>query len=168
MVIDSARKKKREWEKQGKAYGSAAKKTEVEVGRAAVDRVVDKRTFEYFDRPTRGVRFHIFKQKGEELTGRLVSHAITNIRRNSSYAVEIEGGEIVEVFANKIMHKQLAECFMQTIRIVYIGRDQNNFGHAMKVYRVYKEKPGQGLTPGGVKRKLKKHLEKRKDSDDGK
>lgn len=168
MAVDSARKKKREWEKQGKAYGSAAKKNEVEVGKAAVDRIVDKRTFEYFDRPTRGIRFHIFKYKGDELVGKLVSHAITNIRRNSSYAIEIEGGEIVEVFANRTMHKQLTDCFMQHIRIVYIGREQNNFGHAKKVYRVYKEKPGQGVTAAGTKRSLKKHLaKKRKESEDG-
>jgi len=168
MAVDSARKKKREWEKHAKTHGSAARKTEVEVGKAAVDRIVDKRTFEYFDRPTRGIRFHIFKQKGEELVGRLVSHAITNIRRNSSYAIDT-GDEIVEVFANKTMHKQLAECFMQMIRIVYIGREQNNYGHAKKVYRVYKEKPGQGVTTAGVKRRLKKHLaQKRKESDDGK
>jgi len=144
MPVDSARKKKREWEKQAKPYGSAAKKAEVEVGKSAVDRIVNKRTFEYFDRPTRGIRFHIFRHKGDELAGRLVSHAITNIRRNSSYAIQLEGGEmdgqIVEVFANKTLHKQLAECFWQTIRIVYIGRDQNNYGHAKKVYRVYREK----------------------------
>ncbi|KKN06578.1 hypothetical protein LCGC14_1075720 [marine sediment metagenome] len=165
MAVDSIRKKKREWEKQGKAYSSAARKNEVEVGKAAVDRLVDKRAFEYFDRPTRGIRFHIFKQKGDEIVGKLVSHAISNIRRNSSYAIQIEGGEIVEVFANKTLHKQLSDCFYQQIRIVYIGREQNKFGHAKKVYRVYKEFPDQPVTSGKIKKKLES---RRKESDDGK
>jgi len=133
-------KRKREWEKFTRKYGSSPRKGEKEVGKAAVDRIVEKRTFEYFDHPTRGIRFHIFKDKGEELKGRLVSHAISNLRRNSSYAIEIEGGEIVEVFANRTLHKQLTDCFMQMIRIVYVGREQNNFGHAKKVYRVYTSK----------------------------
>jgi len=133
-------KRKRQWAKFAARYASKPKKGEIEIGKAAVDRIVNRRTFEYFDHPQRGVRFHIFKDKGEELVGRLVSHAITNVRRNSSYALEIAGGEIVEVFANRTMHKQLTDCFGQMIRIVYLGREQNNFGHAKKVYRVYKEK----------------------------
>ena len=163
MTVDTIRKKKREWEKQAKAYGSAARKTEVEVGKEAVDRITNKRTFEYFDRPTRGIRFHIFRNKGDELSGKLVSHAITNIRRNSSYAIDIGGGEVVEVFANRTMHKQLSGCFTQHIRIVYIGRDQMNFGHAKKVYRVYKEKFAD--VPAAAK-KTKQAAKKRKESDE--
>lgn len=165
MATDSVRKKKREWERLGKAYGSAPKKGEVEVGKESVDRITDKRTFEYFDRPTRGLRFHIFKQKGDELRGKLVSNAIANIRRNSSYAIDVGGGEIVEVFANRTLHKQLEGCFMQHVRIVYIGRDQMNFGHAKKVYRVYKEKRGD---VSAAAKKIKEKAQKRKDADDGK
>ncbi len=161
-------KRKTEWQKFSKRYGSAPHKGEVEVGKAAVDRIVDKRTFEYFDHPQRGIRFHIFKDKGEELTGRLVSHAISNVRRNSSYAIELASGEIVEVFANKTLHKQLTNCFRQIIRIVYVGREQNNWGHAKKVYRVYQvdRKPaGKPATTKQVKAKLKS---RRKESGDGK
>ena len=160
-------KKQREWTKFSKRYASAPKKTEVEVGKPTVDRIVNKRTFEYYDRPQRGSRFHIFKDKGEELAGRLVSHAITNVRRNSSYAIELESGEIVEVFANRTLHKQLTDCFMQIVRIVYVGREQNNFGHAKKIYRVYKEKPGQAA--GGDSGQTKKSIvQTRKGSEDGK
>ena len=166
MVRDT--KRKREWAKFTAPYQSKPKKSEVEVGKAAVDRIVNSRAFEYFDRPQRGVRFHIFKDKGEELTGRLVSHAITNLRRNSSYAIEIEGGEIVEVFANRTLHKQLADCFWQQIRIVYLGREQTSFGHAKKIYRVYKEKPGDGATSGRPSEQIKRMKSKRKESDDGK
>ena len=125
--------------KLGKQYASKPKENEVEIAKIMVDRVVGKRTFEFYDKPTRGARFHIFKAKGEELTGRVISHAIVNIRRNSSYAIENEHGEVVEVFANKSLHKQLGECFGQVVRIVYIGQEQTNWGHAKKIYRVYKE-----------------------------
>jgi len=156
-------KRQREWTKFTARYASKPKKGEVEIGKAAVDRIVNKRTFEYFDRPQRGVRFHIFREKGEELTGRLVSHAISNLRRNSSYAMDIGGGEIVEVFANRTMHKQLSECFGGLIRIVYVGREQNNYGHAKKVYRVYKQETNVETS------KVKpKKVENRKGSDDGK
>jgi len=158
----------REWTKITARYASKPKKGEVEVGKGTVDRIVNKRTFEYFDRPQRGVRFHIFKDKGEELIGRLVSHAITNVRRNSSYAMDIGGGEIVEVFANRTMHEQLSECFGLLIRIVYVGREQNNYGHAKKVYRVYQvdRKPaGKPPTTKQIKAKLKA---RRKESGDGK
>ncbi len=161
-------KRQREWQKFTAHYESKPKKGEVEISKAAVDRIVGKRTFEYFDRPQRGVRFHIFRNKGDEITGRLVSHAITNVRRNSSYALDIGGGEIVEVFANRTMHRQLEECFGRLIRIVYVGREQNNWGHAKKIYRVYqvdRAPAGKPATTKQVKAKLKS---RRKESDDGK
>ena len=159
-------KRKTDWEKFSKRYGSAPHKGEVEVGKAAVDRIVDKRTFEYFDHPQRGIRFHIFKDKGEELVGRLVSHAISNVRRNSSYAIELASGEIIEVFANKTLHKQLTGCFMQIVRIVYVGREQTNWGHAKKIYRVYKEERKNAKQ---LEEQIKANLKsRRKESDDGK
>lgn len=154
-------KRKREWAKFSSQYLSKPRKDEVEVDKEAVDRIVGRRTFEYFDRPTRGLRFYIFRDKGEELIGKLVSHAIPNIRRNSSYAIEIETDEVVEIFANRTLHKQLEGCFMERIRIVYLGREQNNFGHAKKVYRVYKEKAAK-------LDKIQKKLKQRKEADDGK
>lgn len=127
------------WDKISKQHASKPRKDEVEPGKAAVDRITHRRTFEYYDKPQVGVRFHLFRQKDDELRGRLVSHSITNIRRNSSYAIELDDGDVVEIFANKMLHKQLVDCFEQVIRIVYIGRDQNSWGHATKIYRVYKE-----------------------------
>lgn len=77
--------------------------------------------------------------------------------------MDIGGGEIVEVFANRTMHKQLSECFGGLIRIVYVGREQNNYGHAKKVYRVYKQETNVETS------KVKpKKVENRKGSDDGK
>lgn len=120
---------------------SNPRKNEKEIGKATIDRIVAKPVFEYFDQPQVGVRFHLFRERGEELVGRLVGHSIQNIRRNSSWPIKLESGEVVEVFANKTLSKQLHQCSIFTkIRIVYIGREHGNFGHAKKIYRVYKIK----------------------------
>ncbi len=159
-------KRKTEWQKFAAKYKSKVKKDEVEIGKASVDRIVGKPTFEYFDQPQVGVRFHIFKEKREQLAGKLVSHSISNVRRNSSYAIQLDDGTVVEVFANKTLHKQLTDCFMQRVRIVYIGQEHTNWGHAKKIYRVYKEKHGEPrLVAEQIKAKLKS---RRKETDDGK
>ena len=119
---------------------------EIEVGQSMVDRIVAKPTFEYFDKPTVGVEFFIFKDKGDSIEGVVISRAIANVRRNSSYAIKLDDGKVVEVFANKTLHRQLKECLFQRVRIVYIGRESSAWGHAKKIYRVYKQK--------GVKRSL--------------
>lgn len=114
-----------------------------EVAKSTVDRIVQKPTFEYFDKPTVGVEFFIFKDKGDSITGLIISRSIANVRRNSSYAIKLDSGKVVEVFANKTLHKQLKECLFQRVQIVYIGREQTSWGHAKKIYRVYKQKHGQ-------------------------
>ncbi len=149
-----------------KTRESNPRATEVEIGKAAIDRIVKKPTYEYFDNPQVGVRFHIFKQKGEELAGKLISRAISNMRRNSSYAMQLDDGTVVEVFANKTLHKQLTDCFMQRIRIVYIGQEHTNFGHAKKICRVYKEKREDA--GGKLADQVKAKLKSRKESGDGK
>ena len=84
-----------------KLRASNPKAGEVEVGKATVDRIVAKPTFEYFDKPQVGVEYFIFRSKGDELEGVLISRGIANVRRNSSYAIRLDSGKIVEVFANK-------------------------------------------------------------------
>ena len=79
---------------------SNPKAGEVEVGKAAVDRITARPTFEYFDRPTIGTEFFLFKEKGDSISGHVISRAIPNVRRNSSYAIRLDSGKIVEVFAN--------------------------------------------------------------------
>lgn len=130
---------------------SNPRKGESEVGKGTVDRIVKKPTFEYFDKPQVAARFYIFKHKGDELCGQVVSRGISNVRRNSSYAIKLDDGEVVEVFANKTLHKQLKDCFLQRVRIVYVGREHTSWGHAKKIYRVYKEKHGQ---PAGTLKEL--------------
>ena len=146
---------------------SNPKKDEVELDKAAIDRVAAKPTFEYFDRPQVGDVFFLFKERGEELSGQVVSHAITNVRRNSSYAIKTESGRVVEVFANRLLHKQLRYCFLQQVRIVYIGREHNNWGHARKIFRVYKQYEGESgelsLVVVGRKQASKKQRTKSKE-----
>ena len=128
-----------------KLRSSNPKPGEIEVGKATVDRIVAKPTFEYFDKPQVGVEFFIFKDKGDAIEGVLISRAIANVRRNSSYAIRLDDGKVVEVFANKTLHRQLKECLFQRVRITYIGREHTTWGHAKKIYRVYKI-PHGGMT----------------------
>ncbi len=136
--------------KKNTKYDSAPKKNEVELGKDRIDRTVRKRTFQYFDNPTVGVEFFIFKNIGDEITGQIIGHAIANIRRNSSYPIKLSSGRVVEIFANRQLHGIIRdfELVYSHVRIVYIGRNQNAWaGHAAKVYRVYKIKDGQESGP---------------------
>jgi len=141
------KKKKKNSVKSGLALIPRA--GEIEVGKERVDKITQKRTFEYFDRPTVGDEFFIFRQKGDELSGQIVGHAIANVRRNSSYPLRLESGRVVEFFANKQLHGIIRdfELIRAHVRIVYIGRNHNSWGHATKVYRVYKIKDGSESGP---------------------
>lgn len=131
---------------------SNPKKGEREVGKATVDRIVAKPTFEYHDKPQVGAEFFIFREKGEAIEGVIIGRAIANVRRNSSYPIQLDDGRVVEVFANKTLHRQLKECLFQRIRIVYIGREHTSWGHAKKIYRVYKI-PHGGISLNDLKAK---------------
>ena len=124
-------------------YDSRPKKNEVEAGKGLIDRIIRNRTFEPFDKPTIGVDFFIFKRKGDSLEGEICGHAIQNIRRSSSYPIKLEDGTVVEIFANKLLHRLITknELVFSHVRIVYIGRQQTAYGgHWRKIYRVYKIK----------------------------
>jgi len=130
---------------------------EVEVEKSKTDAITKKRTFEYFNKPTTGTRFHIFRTIGEQLVGKVIAGPIANVRRNSSYAIELETGEVVEVFANTHLHKCLHQCMGEQVRIVFVGRDLQEWsGHALKVYRVYRVKR-QGDTVVGERKRRSRH-----------
>lgn len=122
---------------------------EVEVGKYRADQIVGKNTFEYYDKPTRGEEFIIFRDIGQEISGQIIGHAITNVRRNSSYPLRLESGKVIEFFANKQLHGIIRdfELIRAHVRIVYIGRNHNSWGHATKVYRVFKIKDGSESGP---------------------
>lgn len=130
-------------------------KNEVEVGKERVDLITQKPTFDYYQRPTVGARFFIFKSQNDEITGKIIGHAITNVRRNSSYPLQLDNGEVIEFFANKLLHGIIKDYALVgcKVKIVYIGREHNIWGHAAKVYRVYRVEAGKA---SGVP--LVKHL----------
>ena len=143
-------------------YGSAPRKGETEVGKNRTDRIIQKRTFEYYNKPTVGAEFYIFRKVNDQITGQIIGHAITNVRRNSSYPIKLEDGRVVEIFANKQLHGIIRdyELVMSHVRIVYIGRNHNGWGHAAKIYRVYKIK--HGVKSGPLVQHLKSLKSKRK------
>jgi len=142
---------------------SNPKANEVEIARPTIDRIIAKPTFEYFDKPQVGVRFFVFKDKGDTLSGTVIGHAIANVRRNSSYPIRLDDSdEVVEVFANRTLHKQLKECVFQHVRIVYIGREQTSWGHAKKIYRVYRSKEGREMSLDQLRKKYNKAKKKNK------
>jgi hypothetical protein len=145
-VAEKTAKKKKKTTK----YDSMPKKGETEVGKDRIDRTVRERTFQYYDNPTVGVEFFIFRDISDSITGHIIGHAISNIRRNSSYPLKLESGKVIEFFANKQLHGIIRdyELIFAKVRIVYIGRNHQAWGgHAAKVYRVYKIKGGSESGP---------------------
>ena len=112
-----------------------------EISKAAVDKITGRRTFEPMNKPQVGCRYHIFKQKGESLEG-ILGFPIVNFQRSTSYPLELESGEIVEILGNKQLHKLIkkGELCGQMVRIMYIGREYLNgwAGHWHKIYRAFK------------------------------
>ena len=145
MAKKAAKKKKIQTK-----YDSAPQKGEMEVGKDRIDRTTEKNTFQYYDKPTVGVEFFIFREIGDSITGHIIGHAITNVRRNSSYPLKLESGKVIEFFANKQLHGIIRdfELVFAKVRIVYIGLNHQPWGgHAAKVYRVYKIKNGSESGP---------------------
>lgn len=122
---------------------------ETEIGKDRADNITRENTFEYLEQPLKGQEYFIFREIGQEITGQIVGHAITNLRRNSSYPLKLESGKVIEFFANKQLHGIIRdfELIHAHVRIVYIGRNHNSWGHATKVYRVYKIKDGSESGP---------------------
>ena len=136
--------------KTKKYYDSSPRSHEKEVGKSRIDETVKERTFEYYNKPTVGDEFFIFRKVGDEITGQICGHAISNVRRNSSYPLKLESGRVIEFFANKQLHGIIREfeLIFSWVRIVYIGRNHQGWGgHAAKVYRVYKIKDGSESGP---------------------
>ena len=156
-------KKAAKQKKKQTKYDSSPRSGETEVGKDRIDRTVVKRTFQYYDKPTIGDEFFIFGCIGDEVSGQIIGHAITNVRRNSSYPLKLESGRVVEFFANKQLHGIIRdyELFLSHVRIVYIGRNHNSWGHATKIYRVYKISPGTGPESGPLVSHLRNLKSKR-------
>lgn len=117
----------------------AAKTSEIEIGKAKIDKITKSRQFEPDHREPPRNKYFIFRWQGDEITG-FLGAPITNFRRNTSYPIEKENGEIVEIFGNKILHETIRENELigSKVRIVYIGRQQIPHCRPRKIYRVFK------------------------------
>jgi hypothetical protein len=122
-----------------KSQKNSEKSGETEIMQTTIDRITARRTFEPFDRPTIGCRFHRFKKRGESIEG-MLGWPVPNFRQGTSYPLETDDGEIIEIVANKLLHKQInkGELCGQRVRIQYEGREFVGFGLHRKIYRVFK------------------------------
>ena len=137
-----------EAKERSKKLKSKPQKGEHEVGKRETDKAIDNPGFEYFELPTHGVRFHIFKTPGEQLTGIILSERIQNIRRNGSFPIKLlldcqgschcKAEETIEIFGTKHLGPKLNLCVGQRVRIVFLGKRHAYRGKYEKIYRVYK------------------------------
>ena len=131
---------------KNRRWGSNPKNNETEIGGRVIDRIVSKRTFEPFLKPTIGAEFFVFRRPGDEIEG-IIGQPIVNYQRNTSYPIKLDDGRTVEIFGNRLLHRiiQKNELEHSRVRIVYIGREQTGYGkHSRKIYRVYKV-TGRGI-----------------------
>jgi hypothetical protein len=117
-----------------------------EIRKDLVDKITKLRTFNPPENSQTGNRIVRLQEPGESIIG-FLGWPITNFREGTSYPVQLESGEIVEIIGNRLLHKLIREGDLcgQKIEIVYQGRDYAHGlgGHYRKVYRVfrYEEKP---------------------------
>lgn len=110
-----------------------------EIGKNYVDRIEKSRKFEPLDKPQIGARYWLPKQRGESIRG-VISNPIQNIRRQSSYPIVLESGEIIEVFGNKQLHTLInkSDVMHQLVEIEYRGRQFTYAGHYRRIFRLHK------------------------------
>lgn len=112
-----------------------------EVDKRKTDQIVKSPQFEpatkqgdYWKR-----HFFIFRWKGDQIEG-ILRGPITNLRRNTSYPIELDDGRTLEVFGNKLLHTIIKqnELIGSRVRIVYIGRQTIPHCRPRKIYRIFK------------------------------
>ena len=144
------------------------KKRSKEVGKDRVDRITQSPSYNFYDRPQVGTHYFIFRFVNDEITGTIIGSTIVNIRRNGSYPMRLENGEVIEFFGNKLLHGIIRDYDLVgcKVRIVYIGYNQNNYGRAAKVYRVFKIEGPYPDVP--LAKRLKSGKKRSKKNDNGK
>jgi len=128
-----------------------------EICKKTIDRIVGRRTFEPLSKPQIGCRFVRFRARGQRVEGQL-GFPIENFRCGTSYPVQLDNDEIVEIIGNKLLHKQIREgelCGCR-VRFVYQGRQFTNAGHHRKIFRVFKI--GESYIPEKIWNKLAKKI----------
>lgn len=125
--------------KQGKKNDRP--KNITEICKEAIDKVTKLRTFNPPENSQTGNRIVRLQEPGESVIG-FLGWPITNFRESTSYPIQLESGEIIEILGNRLLHKQIREGELcgQKVEIVYQGRDYAHGlgGHYRKVYRVFK------------------------------
>lgn len=117
-----------------------AKCKKTEPSKEYIDNIKNSRTFEPLSsKPLVGAHFWRPRKAGETLRGRIIQR-FENIRQSTSYAIEKEDGEIVEVFGNRVLHKLIkdADAMGKWVEIEYCGKQWTNFGgHWRRIFRLY-------------------------------
>lgn len=110
-----------------------------EICKDEIDKLTNRRTFEPWEKPSVGCRFHRFRKRGDTVEGRL-GKGIPNFRQGTSYPLKLDNGETVEIVGNRVLHKLIrrGELVGQRVRITYVGAEAYRAGHYRKVYRVFK------------------------------
>lgn len=116
--------------------GDSTQITELDKGK--IDKIVKTRQFEPEIREPINRYFHIFRFKGDSITG-ILGPPVVNFRRNTSYPITKDDSSVVEIFGNKLLHETIRkhDLIGKKIRIVYIGRQHGPWGRPRKIYRVY-------------------------------
>lgn len=117
------------------------KSRKVEILKEEIDKITKTRTFNPPKTSQTGHRIVRLQTIGESIVG-FLGWPITNFRESTSYPLQLESGEVIEIIGNRILHKQIrkGELCGQKVEIVYQGRDYINGlpGHYRKVYRIWK------------------------------
>lgn len=113
------------------------KPKEKEIMKPVIDRIIEQRTFEPFAKPIEGCRFFRFTKPGQILIGQL-GFPIPNFRQGTSYPLQLDNGDIYEIIANKLLHKQInkGDLCGKRVKIVYQGREYIWGGHYRKIFRI--------------------------------
>lgn len=113
----------------------------VEQSKETVDQITQTRTFEPFSKPMIGGNIFIFRKISDSIAG-ILGPGIANIRRSKSYPIKTDDGEVLEIFGNKLLHRIIKkhDLIGAFVKIEYIGRQETGWGHARKIYRVYRNK----------------------------
>lgn len=117
------------------------KTRKVEILKEQIDKVKKRRTFNPPTNSQTGNRIIRLKTIGETIIG-FLGWPIINFQEGTSYPIQLESGEVIEIIGNKLLHKQIREGELcgQKVEIVYQGKDyyHGGIGHYRKVYRVFK------------------------------
>ena len=112
-----------------------------EILKTEIDEITAHRTFNPPKNSETGNRIVRLRAVGEKVIG-ILGWPITNFREATSYPMQLESGEVIEILGNRLLHKQIREGELsgQKVEIVFQGREyfHGGRGHYRKIYRVYK------------------------------